>query len=398
MMRITKLALCLALIPCSTAFAGQHYYEARSDAMGGAAVASSSQEGAALANPALLGFYANKTDDYVLLLPVLGADGADKDDMIDKFDNLQNSYDGLDAAISANDVNGINQYRALLIGDLQALQNASGYVSAGLGFALALPTKPISMAIFVNTYIDAIGLAAIEQSDIELLSTINALNPPSINDLDSAGIVAAGSTTDIGVAFSMPLSIVNMPMTVGISPKIQRLDAYFYAVSANNFDASDFDDDKYRTDETVFNLDVGIAMQPMEGVTLALAGKNLFSQGVDTLPIDNRRVSYQVEPLVTAGIAYDWSNFTLTTDIDLTEYQRFESLAGTQFWRLGGEMRPTDWAALRVGYRHDLEDSTADIYSIGVGFKLGDVFRFDLTGMVGSDNAVGGVLQTSYHF
>ena len=398
MMKITKLALCLALMPCSTVFAGQHYYEARSDAMGGAAVASSSREGAALANPALLSLYATKNDDYALLLPVLGADGADKDDMIDKFDNLQASYDGLDAAINASDVNGIEQYRGSLIEDLQSLQNASGYVSGGVGIALTLPTKSISMAIFVNTYIDAIGLAAIAQSDIDMLSTLDPLNPPQIDDLDSAGVVAAGATTDIGVAFSMPLSIANMPVAVGISPKIQRIDAYFYAVSANNFEASDFDDDKYRTDETVFNVDVGVAMQPMEGMTLALVGKNLISQDVDTLPIDNRKVSYQVEPLVTAGIAYDWSDFTVTSDIDLTEYQRFESLAGTQFWRLGGEMRAADWVDLRLGYRHDLEDTTADIYSVGVGFKAGDAFRFDLTGMFGSDNAVGGVIQTSYYF
>jgi hypothetical protein len=29
---------------------------------------------------------------------------------------------------------------------------------------------------------------------------------------------------------------------------------------------------------------------------------------------------------------------------------------------------------------------------------VGDAFRFDFTGMFGSDNAVGGVIQTSYHF
>lgn len=352
--------------------------------------------GAALANPALLSLYATKSDDYAL--PVLGADGADKDDMIDKFDNLQDSYDGLDAAINASDVSGIEQYRGALIEDLQFLQHTTGYLSTGIGIALTLPTNSISTAIFFNTYIDAIGLAAIEQSDIDMLSTLDPLNPPQIDDLDSSGIVAAGATTDIGVAFSMPLSIANMPVTVGISPKIQRIDAYFYAVSANNFEASDFDDDKYRTDETVFNVDVGVAMQPVEGMTLALMGKNLISQDVETLPIENRKVSYQVEPLITAGIAYDWSDFTVTSDIDLTEYQRFESLAGTQFWRLGGEMRAADWVALRLGYRHDLEDSTADIYSVGVGFKAGDAFRFDLTGMFDSDNAIGGVIQTSYYF
>lgn len=397
-MKLSQLAICMALLPSSAVLAGQQYYEARSDAMGGASVASSNREGAAMANPALLALHANQTDDYALLLPSFGLDGADKDEMVDKFDSLQDSYDALESAIDASDVSGIDQSRLALIDDLQALQGNSAYMSAGLGFAIAIPTQRIPMAIYYNSYIDAVGVADIEQSDIDTLTALDPLNPPDIEDLNSAGVVAAGATSDFGVALSMPLSIVNMPVTVGITPKLQRIDTYFYAVSANNFEASDFNDDKYRTEETTFNLDIGLAMQPMEGMVIGLSGKNLISKDVDTLAIDDRRVSYKVEPIITAGIAYDWSDFTVTTDLDLVDYQRFDGLDGTQYWRLGGEMRATDWMSLRLGYRHDLEDSTADIYSVGTGFKVGQAFRFDFTGMFGSDNAVGGVIQTSYHF
>ncbi len=397
-MKFVKTITCLALLPSSMAFAGSQYFEARTDAMGGTGVASANRESAAYINPALLGLNARKTNDYVLLLPVLGADGADKDDMVDKIDTLQDSYDALDNAISAGNATDIERYRDDLISDLQGLQGNTAYVSAGVGFSLALPTKRIPMAIFYKTYLDAVGVADIAQTDIDLLTAIDPLNPPTLNDLDSAGIIAAGATSDLGVALSMPLSIVNMPVTIGVTPKLQRIDSFFYAVSANNFEASDFDDDKYRNDETEFNIDLGVAMQPMEGMTIGLSGRNLISKEVKSQPIADRVVNYHVDPMVTAGIAYDWDDFTVTTDIDLTKYERFDEVEGTQYWRLGGEMRATDWMSLRVGMRHDLEDTTADIYSLGAGFSIGRTFKLDITGMFGDEDAYGGVIQTSYHF
>ena len=101
-MKLRKLALLCTLIPSFFAYSGQEYYEARSDAMGGAGVASSNHEGAAFVNPALLGLNAHKDNSAVLLMPVLGIDMADSDNMIDKFDSLIDSYDGLAASIDKN--------------------------------------------------------------------------------------------------------------------------------------------------------------------------------------------------------------------------------------------------------------------------------------------------------
>lgn len=397
-MKISKLALCCALLLPFSASAGQQYYEARSDAMGGAGVASSNREGAAFINPALLALHAPKFNDFALLLPVLGADGADKDQMVDKFDALEASYDGLDAAITAGDAAAIESFRGDLIDDLESLKGNNAYVSAGIGASVVIPNDKIPMAVFYKSYIDAIGVAAIEQSDIDALTAIDPNNPPEISDLDSQGAVIAGAVSDFGVALSFPLSIVNMPVMVGVSPKLQRIDTYNYVVSANNFDSSDFNDSKYRNDETTFNLDIGVAMEPVEGLVLGLSGRNLIGKDVETVEAQGRRFTYQVEPLFTAGVAYDWDKLTLTSDIDLNAHKRFDEIGGTQYWRLGGEMRATDWLALRLGYRHDIKDNTSNIYSLGTGFAFGQVFYLDLTGMVGSDDAIGGVLQTSYHF
>ncbi len=402
-MKMLKLTLCSALllssiISPSIAIAGQQYYEARSDAMGGAGVASSNREGAAFINPALLALQAPKFNNFAMLLPVLGADGADKDQMIDKFDSLGDSYDALDAAIDAADAVAVDLYRGELVADLESLKDNNAYASAGIGFSIVLPTHRMPMAVFYKSYIDAIGVAAIAQSDIDTLNALDPNNPPTLTDLDSQGAVVAGAVSDLGVALSFPLSIVNMPIAIGVSPKLQRIDTYNYVVSANNFDSSDFDDAKYRNDETAFNVDLGVAMEPIDGLTVGLSGRNLISQDVETVEAQGRKFTYQVEALYTAGVAYDWDSLTLTSDIDLNAHKRFEEVGGTQYWRLGGELKATDWFALRLGYRHDMKDNTANIYSLGTGFEFGRVFYLDFTGMVGSDDAIGGVLQTSYHF
>ncbi|MPY26144.1 conjugal transfer protein TraF [Shewanella sp. YLB-07] len=398
-MKMLKLALsCALILSPSMAIAGQQYYEARSDAMGGAGVASSNREGAAFINPALLALQAPKFNNFAMLLPAIGADGADKDQMVDKFDSLQDSYDALDAAISAGNATAADLHRGELVSDLESLKDNNAYVSAGIGFSIVLPTHKMPMAVFYKSYIDAIGVAAIAQSDIDSLNALDPDNPPALTDLDSQGAVVAGVVSDLGVALSFPLSIVNMPIAVGVSPKLQLIDTYNYVVSANNFEASDFDDAKYRNDETTFNLDVGIAMEPISGLTVGLSGRNLISQDVETVETQGRKFTYQVEPQFTAGIAYDWESITVTSDIDLNAYKRFEEIGATQYWRVGGELQATDWFALRLGYRHDMKDNTANIYSLGTGFEFGRVFFLDFTGMVGSDDAIGGVLQTSYHF
>lgn len=235
----------------SLASAASLYNEARSDAMGGTGVAASNREGAAFINPALLAIHAPKYSGGAVMLPVLGAEAANIDNLTDKFDALQASYDGLEAAINASDVTGITNYRDMLVADLKSLDGENAYGSVGLGFSVVLPTKRMPMSIFYKTYIDAVSVAVIEDSDIDALTNLDPNNPPAVTDLDSQGAVVAGAISDLGVALSFPLSIVNMPVAVGISPKLQRIDTYNYVVSANNFDADDFDDNKYRNDDTV---------------------------------------------------------------------------------------------------------------------------------------------------
>ncbi|WP_150104369.1 conjugal transfer protein TraF [Shewanella sediminis] len=349
-MKLFKLALCyLLLSPLSSSFAEQLSDEVWGNlvpAMEGARSLPSSSENPLFINPALLALDSLKFDDSALSLPTVGASA---------------SYDAH--------------------GD----------------FSVVAVNESVQMNVFYNTYADAIGVNAI---DIEAFESSEALKvqEAELMDLDSKGILVAGAVSDFGVALSFPLSIVNMPISVGVSPKLQKIDTYNYEAVINSFEPRELDDASYRSDETTFNLDIGVAMEPVEGLVVAMSGRDLISKELEAVESQGKTLSYRVDPKFAAGVAYDWNRLTFTTDIDLNPIKRFDETVGTQYWRFKGEVRATDWLALRLGYRHDMKDNRASVYSLGTGVELGQVFSLDFTGMVSSDDAIGGVLKTSYHF
>ncbi|MFA0373247.1 conjugal transfer protein TraF, partial [Vibrio sp. 10N.222.54.F6] len=91
-------------------------------------------------------------------------------------------------------------------------------------FSVAIPHQRMPIAIFYKSYVNAVGAANIAQADIDALAALDPVNPPEVTDLLSEGQVIGGAVSDLGVALSFPLSIVNMPISVGISPKFQRID------------------------------------------------------------------------------------------------------------------------------------------------------------------------------
>ncbi|WP_299797337.1 conjugal transfer protein TraF [uncultured Shewanella sp.] len=262
----------------------------------------------------------------------------------------------------------------------------------------------VSIRSFNNTHIDTIGFDVEIGKSAEMLAP-SPVEPRMVMELDSQGVMAAGEVSEYGVAMSLPLSIVNMPISVGVSPKLQKIDTYNYAAQINDYGASvsdlapaELDAATYRNDEATFNLDIGIAMEPFEGLVVAMSGRDLITKELETAESQGRAFNYRIDPKFAAGIAYDWHRLSIKTDVDLNPIKRFDEAAGTQYWRFRGELQATDWLALHLGYRHELNDKRESIYSLGTGVALGRTFSLDFTGLVGSDDAIGGVLKTSYHF
>ncbi|MGS9184208.1 conjugal transfer protein TraF, partial [Salmonella enterica subsp. enterica serovar Infantis] len=61
--------------------------------------------------------------------------------------------------------------------------------------------------------------------------------------------------------------------------------------------------------------------------------------------------TYQIRPLVTAGIAWHNDLRTVSADGDLTETKGFKSEDNSQYGGVGAEVRPLSWRAVRAGYR-----------------------------------------------
>ncbi|MCL1130813.1 conjugal transfer protein TraF [Shewanella sairae] len=395
-----KIALACALLPCFSALADQGSYLVHRAAVGG--VAAAYIEGKAFVNPALLALNSHKNNATERLTPAQGS-------ALDTVQTLTKSIEVRphDTSGSAKDYNQLAlTFNSRNSTDTHSYGNNLGLIK-GHSTYTSVALEPVasnsimSLTSFYQTEDTAIELGDAIQSE---LGATNRFANASVDvvSLDEQSPLISSRVSDFGVAMSFPLSIVNMPIAVGVSPKLQRVDTYHSLGNAPHFDASAGElngfDDRYRNDAIHFNVDVGIAMQPLAGLTVELSGRNLIDKEHDTIALNGQQLTYQVEPLVKAGVAYDWQSLSVSTDIDLIENNQFKQLKGAQYWRLGGEMKAFDWMSVRVGYRHDMQDAGGDIYSLGSGFTIGESFSLDFTGMFGNDNALGGVLRTSYHF
>ncbi|VFS69091.1 Uncharacterised protein [Kluyvera cryocrescens] len=154
----------------------------------------------------------------------------------------------------------------------------------------------------------------------------------------------------------------------GCDAKLQKnLALQLTTVSIYNFSSDDINSSRYRNDDTGFNVDAGMAADLSENWTVGLSGQNLFSRDIDTKEVAGVRDTYQIRPLVTAGVAWHTDMLTLSADGDLTETKGFKSEESSQYVGVGAEVRPLDWLAVRAGYRADVKNNDSNVFTGGVG-------------------------------
>lgn len=242
----------------------------------------------------------------------------------------------------------------------------------------------------------------IDQGDIDKLRLVEAtpvavfgVNP---NDLKSKGYGRAAIVSDYGVAIARQFDLSGVPVSVGITPKLQKTWLYNYTVSIYNFDSDDINSSRYRNDDTGFNVDAGLAADFGENWTVGLTGQNLFSRDIDTKEVDGVRDTYQISPVVTAGAAWHNDLVTLTADGDLTETKGFKSEDTSQYVGVGAEVTPLSWLAVRAGYRADMKGNDSNVFTGGVGFAPFNAVHVDLMGLYGEDETWGAGAQLSMTF
>ncbi|QUM78462.1 conjugal transfer protein TraF [Moritella sp. 24] len=389
-------ALTCAIAP--TSFASQLYFDARNDAMGGAGVASSDFVTAAFVNPALLG---QGNADYIgVILPAIpysdnghtryaptsiGVQTETSDAFLGALDNVKTAQDAYDnnrsPLTAAAYANALSQF------DGQRMD-----VNVGTSFAIALPSSALSVAFFGNSYMTSVATAKVSQSDIDLA------NNQTLDDLDSKVNLAGVSVSDLGLALSMNWDANIAKVSIGVSPKYQRIDTYSYDISINSDGLQEFEDafldglDK----QSHFNLDAGIAFDFYDTFRVAVSGRNMLKKNLEVettaykgIGQADEKMVFTLAPLVTAGFALHHDFATLTAEMDLNDAIGFESNSESRYARGGVEANLFDFLQLRAGIRHDLNDVRDDLYTFGFGISPMDLVHIDLAATISKNGAYG---------
>ncbi|MEJ8322032.1 conjugal transfer protein TraF [Kosakonia sacchari] len=433
--KLSVVAIAVSFFAANQAGAANTWAEARNDAMGGTGVASANYGSGALINPALLA-KAKPEDNVTIILPSVQAQITDKDNLRDEIDNINDKIDGYKdvvdnltaAQIIANPIGTVNQFQNAakdLADELVFLKGKTAQAKAAAGIAVSIPNDVLSLAFVTKAYAHARVSSNIDQQDIDYLRNIQnntgfavgealgAVVSPNgseeiTKNLNSTAAGRAAIVSDFGIAMARQFEVAGVPLSLGVTPKLQKTWVYNYTASIYDYKSSDLKDSRYRTDDTGFNIDVGAAADFGENITVGLTGTNLISRDIDTQDIrirngrtgdvTNYKDTYQISPVVTAGAAWHNDLVTLSADGDLTETKGFKSEKNSQYVGVGAEVRPLSWLAVRAGYRADVKGDDKNVFTGGVGFAPFNRVHVDLMGLVGEDETWGAGAQLSVTF
>ncbi|ABV85857.1 conjugal transfer protein TraF [Shewanella pealeana] len=387
----------IATLISFNSYAAVQSFDARSFAMGGIGASTADYLSAAFHNPALTARYGDN-DDVGVMIPSVGAQLDDSQEIIDKTDNFSDIYDQFSSIPNPSE-----QDAQLVIDALEELQGNRANVQASVNIAVAIPNQYVSVNMFVKAYADAFVFADIAEDDL------NADKLIENGSLTSQALTMGVLIAETGVSLAKSYQMGHGTFYYGITPKYQQVTTINYVTDIENYEFDDWDDDQYQSEESNFNLDVGLTYHMNNGLAFALVGKNLIENSYDTTLTKGIHGQYSISPTYVASASYNHRLFTLGFDIDLNETEGYESIEGTlnginsntdnkQMAGIGIEFNAFDWAQLRAGYQTDLSDNLADQFTAGFGLSPFDTFRIDLSASYASDNELGAVLQTSLTF
>ncbi|MCC5856487.1 MAG: conjugal transfer protein TraF [Idiomarina sp.] len=390
--------------------------ETRSLAMGGAGVSNGNYIQAGFLNPALMARFEER-DHVGLVFPSISIEAADEAELIDKIDAFQEAFDRLDMLLDSGASEAeITAARADLVNSLGEIEGEFSF--AGTIYAkVAIPANFLATALYINATPGILAGPRVAQSDIELIQTASSAS--DLDALESAAFVVGTMRTDLGLILAKNFEMGEGRLSVGATPKLQRIDTFAYSESISTFDDDEYDASEFSNDDTVFNIDLGV-VYTHGNWSAGVVGRNLISQNVQSAPFFNANpaapfgagtipIDYEFKPEFTAGIGYRTRMFTLALDADLvaTNYlhmtrQSQELLFGeelkNQFLRGGVEVNLFRTLQLRAGFRHDLEGTFDDAITAGLGFSPFGRLHVNLTGIYTSDRNLGAGAQLAFTF
>ena len=361
-----------------------------------------------LSNPALLTKF-EKYDDIFFSLNV-AIMTSDEYNVIDTAEDISDNLDTL-----ADDINGIapqdfqspdqvkTYYDNLdlqvdnIITGLKNIDEKVVKIRNGLNLQILIPNKYLSFGLFTSQYGRIGGAMDYSEDDEKILDDAILSGDLNLNDLESATTAVGYSIAEAGFIAAYPaVKHANYDLSVGAKVKYQRIDIYYNRIKINEFDDNDFEitDEENTTDESGANVDLGLYINwgDERQWHTALVTNNLIKQTVHHV---EQGITFTLETTTSFGLSYQNSWLSLATEIDLTDREKFASLAPSKYAGIGAEFRFYKHIQFRLGYRTDLNNIDDDIYTAGIGISPWDVFAVDIAAFSGDRDSIGAALQLS---
>lgn len=355
-------------------------FSGRGSAMAGAGVAGGDYTYSALVNPATATNF-EENDDFAVTFD-FGLIASDNNDFLDTGEDLSDFLDAIDGMSAGQ------EDADYVLAQLQILDEGSLIADAGAQLTIAVPNSLASGLLFVRQSVFVATDVQLAQSDVELLENFGSQIFDE-SDLQTAAGAFGYSLQEIGFAAARDFNFAGYRLSLGATPKYQRVETIEYIETIANFDNDDFEADDYMLEHTNFNIDFGATINWGE-LQAGVALRNALAQEYDTV---QQGVEIELQPQLTAGLGYTGEVLTLLADVDMNAVELFDGAGERQIARLGAEVDLLDWAQLRIGYRHDFKDTYDGAITAGIGFSPFNVVQFHLSAIKSSDDTLGAALQ-----
>lgn len=364
---------------------------------------------ASLSNPALINRYDQDDDVYFSLN--LGAIISDEYDVFDTGERVADNIDKLSddiAELNSGDIppseipgrqQDLQEQVDVITADLADIDKKPLALREGVNFFAIIPNQYLSFGLFANQY-GRLGITVdYDETDaLKLEEAIDTLNEDLLDDLSSSGLGLGYSVVEVGFMFGKEIiRNDNFNISIGAKIKQQRIDLVYTMVNIDSFDEDefDFDDDFADTDAVNFDLGLYANWGAQQQWHFAFVADNLSEQEINFVRPQNanQQINFSLEPSVKVGLSYQQDWYSISTEIDLTDRESFESLESPKYAAIGAEIKWAEHAQFRLGARTDLNDVESDVYTAGFGLSPWDVFSFDIAALTGDRDTLGLAIQ-----
>ena len=381
-------------------------------ALGGTGVASGTISNASFMNPALLAVAKEDEDfsvDGSIVLDLYDPGevrreiDAYKDNNLEaNFDQALNALKNAGGSATAADYQAVATSTQALKNQLQKLSNMTVQGDVLGGVTIGIPGRKFGASLISDLRLIAGGVLNVSDSDLaQLQAIVTAAQSQTLNkdtydifrskDLSSTLAARGALISEVGISLAREIDIAGGNVSLGVTPKYVRIDTFDYLVGVNS---ASFSSSKGKLSYRNFNMDLGLAKDYGNGWKSGFTVKDVISKSYDTV-IPGHQI--KIEPQARVGVSHSTKWTTVALDVDLTENAPVGYESKTRYAMLGAELNFFETVQVRIGYRHNMSDSTTDMPTAGLGFSPFGSGHVDFA-VAGNQDEKAAALQLGFRF